>query len=59
MTPFLFGMNVFILYNVLSHYHASYTPPRSSEEALMIADENIEYRSATKDGTLNMETPYS
>jgi hypothetical protein len=30
-----------------------YTSPRSSDEALMIADENLEYRSATKDELIN------
>ena len=35
----------------------SYTSPRSSDEALMIADENFEYRSGTKDGTLITEAP--
>jgi hypothetical protein len=46
-----------IFWNASADFRASYTSPRSSDEALMIADENLEYRSATKDGTLNTEAP--
>jgi hypothetical protein len=55
MKPFLFCMHALISCKTLSNCHASYTSPHSSEEALMNADENLSYQSATKDGTLNTE----
>lgn len=37
--------------------HPSYTPPRSPDNALTDADESLEYRKASKDGSLITKSP--